>query len=148
MGPREVENSDNLFISGIKLWQANGIAWINAYNDFLKAWVDNIKLILINKPIQRQISSPLTPFLSKDLKNILGHIAEMSEANPANSVYDTAIITQSGLSKEDVYNCLDQLERLNLIKTNAKESGETFRTINITQKGVENSSWSEIHNLH
>ena len=40
-------NSDiyNPFIIGIKFWQACSIGWINAYNGFLKAWMDNIKLI-------------------------------------------------------------------------------------------------------
>ncbi len=40
-------NSDiyNPFIIGIKFWQACSIAWINAYGGFLKAWLDNIKLI-------------------------------------------------------------------------------------------------------
>jgi hypothetical protein len=35
----------NPFIIGIKFWQACSIAWINAYDGFLKAWIDNIKLI-------------------------------------------------------------------------------------------------------
>jgi hypothetical protein len=40
-------NSDiyNPFIMGIKFWQACNIAWINAYGGFLKAWIDNTKLI-------------------------------------------------------------------------------------------------------
>lgn len=70
----------------------------------------------------------------------------MSEGDPANDVYDTAIITQSGLSKEEVFNCLDQLERLNLIRLNMK-SGQTFRIIHITLKGLENSSWSETRDV-
>jgi hypothetical protein len=38
-------NTDNNspFIIGIKLWQAHSIAWINACNEFMKAWIDNIK---------------------------------------------------------------------------------------------------------
>jgi hypothetical protein len=34
----------NPFITGIKFWQAHSIAWINAFNEFLKAWTDNIRL--------------------------------------------------------------------------------------------------------
>jgi hypothetical protein len=33
----------NPYIIGIKFWQAHNIAWINAYNEFLKAWIDNIR---------------------------------------------------------------------------------------------------------
>ena len=38
-------NTDNNspFIIGIKLWQAHSIAWINACNEFMKGWIDNIK---------------------------------------------------------------------------------------------------------
>ena len=34
----------NPFITGIKFWQAHSIAWINAYDQFLKSWIDNIRL--------------------------------------------------------------------------------------------------------
>jgi hypothetical protein len=34
---------NNPFIVGIKLWQANSITWINACNEFMKAWIDNIR---------------------------------------------------------------------------------------------------------
>jgi hypothetical protein len=34
----------NQFIIGIKFWQAYSIACISAYNGFLKAWSDNIRL--------------------------------------------------------------------------------------------------------
>ena len=34
----------NPFIIGIKFWQAHNIAWINAYNEFIKVWVGNIRL--------------------------------------------------------------------------------------------------------
>ena len=53
--------------------------------------------------------------ISKEMKNIISHIAEMSEGNTSNGVYDTALVTQSGLPKEEVYNYLDELERLDLI---------------------------------
>ena len=36
-------DNNNPFIIGIKLWQAHNIAWMNAYNEFMKAWIDNIK---------------------------------------------------------------------------------------------------------
>jgi hypothetical protein len=78
--------------------------------------------------------------LSQKMKNVLGHTAEMSEANPANGASDTTIITESGIPKREVQNCLDQSERLDLIKINMKEGCETCRIIIITQKGVEYSS--------
>lgn len=37
------DNDNNPFNIGIKLWQAYNIAWINAYNEFMKAWMDMIK---------------------------------------------------------------------------------------------------------
>jgi hypothetical protein len=37
------DNGNNPFVSGIKSWQAYYIAWINAYNEFMKAWMDIIK---------------------------------------------------------------------------------------------------------
>ena len=38
-----LSNNDNInpFIIGIKFWQAHNITWINAYNEFLKAWIDS-----------------------------------------------------------------------------------------------------------
>ena len=41
----DLPNTDNKnpFIIGIKLWQAHNITWMNAYNEFMKAWIDNIK---------------------------------------------------------------------------------------------------------
>jgi hypothetical protein len=34
-------DNNNPFVSAIKLWQAYNIAWINAYNEFMRAWIDN-----------------------------------------------------------------------------------------------------------
>jgi hypothetical protein len=42
-------DSNNPFIIGIKLWQAHNIAWINSYNEFMKAWIDNSKTDSDNK---------------------------------------------------------------------------------------------------
>ena len=41
----DLSNNDNInpFIVGIKLWQDHNIAWINAYNEFIKEWIGNIK---------------------------------------------------------------------------------------------------------
>lgn len=36
---------------GTKFWQAYSIAWINAYNEFSKAWIDNIRLSQIPSKI-------------------------------------------------------------------------------------------------
>jgi DNA-binding IclR family transcriptional regulator len=85
--------------------------------------------------------------ISKEMKNILSHIAEMSDGNTSNGVYDTALVTQSGLPKEEVYKYLGQLESLDLIKIGVKGSGVDFRIINITQNGLQNSSWSEVHDM-
>jgi hypothetical protein len=85
--------------------------------------------------------------MSKEMKNILSHIAEMSDGNTSSGVYDTALVTQSGLPKEEVYNYLGQLESLDLIKIGVKASDVEFRIINITQKGLQNSSWSEVHGM-
>jgi hypothetical protein len=39
-----LKNDDyNPFIFGIKLWQSYNVTWINAYNDFMKAWMGMIK---------------------------------------------------------------------------------------------------------
>ena len=40
---------NNPFIVGIKLWQDNSIAWINACNESMKAWIDNIRAGSNNK---------------------------------------------------------------------------------------------------
>ena len=37
------DKNNNPFVSAIKLWQAYSVAWINAYNEFMKAWMDMIK---------------------------------------------------------------------------------------------------------
>ena len=37
------DKNNNPFISGIKLWQAYSVTWINAYNEFMKAWMGMIK---------------------------------------------------------------------------------------------------------
>lgn len=34
---------NNPFISVIKLWQSYNVAWINGYNEFMKAWMNMIK---------------------------------------------------------------------------------------------------------
>lgn len=56
-------------------------------------------------------------------------------------------VTKSGLPKEEVYNYLDRLESLGLIRIGVKGSGVEFRIVNITQKGLQHSSWSEIHDM-
>jgi len=42
----DLSNNGNInpFIVGIKLWQDHNIAWINAYNEFIKEWIGNIKI--------------------------------------------------------------------------------------------------------
>ena len=42
----DLSNNGNInpFIVGIKLWQDHNIAWIKAYNEFVKEWIGNIKI--------------------------------------------------------------------------------------------------------
>ena len=42
----DLSNNGNInpFIVGIKLWQDHNLAWINAYNEFIKEWIGNIKI--------------------------------------------------------------------------------------------------------
>ena len=42
----DLSNNGNInpFIVGIKLWQDHNIAWIKAYNEFIKEWIGNIKI--------------------------------------------------------------------------------------------------------
>ena len=37
-------NNNNPFIIRVKFWQAHNTAWLNVYNEFVKAWIENIKL--------------------------------------------------------------------------------------------------------
>ena len=37
------DKNNNPFVSGIKSWQAYNVTWINAYNEFMKAWMGMIK---------------------------------------------------------------------------------------------------------
>lgn len=53
--------------------------------------------------------------LSEGQQTILDILAEKSNHNPGMSVYDTAIIKESGLLAEEVNTYLDQLHRLGLI---------------------------------
>ncbi len=53
--------------------------------------------------------------LSEGQQTILDILAEKSNHNPGMSVYDTAIIKESGLLAKEVNTYLDQLHRLGLI---------------------------------
>ena len=74
--------------------------------------------------------------MSEGQKRILDILAEKSNHNPGMSVYDTAIIKESGLLAEEVNTYLDQLHRLGLIILGRKAAGADYRLVNITGDGM------------
>jgi hypothetical protein len=79
------------------------------------------------------------------LRNILKVVGDLSDYDLTTNVVDTSVVQHSGdLSSLDVYDCLEELESLGLIKmvqpigdTTEKKDDETFRLLNITKKGLE-----------
>ena len=79
------------------------------------------------------------------LRNILKVVGDLSDYDVTTNVVDTSVVQHSGdLSSLDVYDCLEELESLGLIKmvqpigdTKEKKDDETFRLLNITKKGLE-----------
>ena len=79
------------------------------------------------------------------LRNILKVVGDLSDYDVTTNVVDTSVVQHSGdLSSLDVYDCLEELESLGLIKmvqpigdTTEKKDDETFRLLNITKKGLE-----------
>jgi hypothetical protein len=69
----------------------------------------------------------------------------LSDYDVTTNVVDTSVVQHSGgLSSLDVYDCLEELESLGLVKMvqpigNMKEKNdeETFRLLNITKEGLE-----------
>jgi hypothetical protein len=78
------------------------------------------------------------------LRNILKVVGDLSDYDVTTNVVDTSVVQHSGdLSSLDVYDCLEELESLGLIKmvqpigdTKEKKDDETFRLLNITKKGL------------
>jgi hypothetical protein len=79
------------------------------------------------------------------LTNILKVVGDLSDYDVTTNVVDTSVVQHSGgLSSLDVYDCLEELESLGLVKMvqpigNMKEKNdeETFRLLNITKEGLE-----------
>jgi hypothetical protein len=79
------------------------------------------------------------------LRNILKGVGDLSNYDVTTNVVDTSVVQHSGgLSSLDVYDCLEELESLGLIKmvqpigdTKEKKDDDTFRLLNITKEGLE-----------
>ena len=79
------------------------------------------------------------------LRDILKVVGDLSNNDVTTNVVDTSVVQHSGdLSSLDVYDCLEELESLGLIKmvqpigdTKEKKDDETFRLLNITKEGLE-----------
>lgn len=79
------------------------------------------------------------------LRNILKVIGDLSDYDVTTNVVDTSVVQHSsGLSSLDVYDCLEKLESLGLVKMvqpigdmKEKKDEETFRLLNITKEGLE-----------
>jgi hypothetical protein len=79
------------------------------------------------------------------LRNILKVVGDLSNYDVITNVVDTSVVQHSGgLLSLDVYDCLEELESLGLIKmvqpigdTKEKKDDETFRLLNITKEGLE-----------
>ena len=79
------------------------------------------------------------------LRNLLKVVGDLSDYDVTTNVVDTSVVQHSGgLSSLDVYDSLEELESLGLIKmvqpigdTKEKKDDETFRLLNITKEGLE-----------
>jgi hypothetical protein len=79
------------------------------------------------------------------LRNILKVVGDLSDYDVTTNVVDTSVVQHSDdLSSLDVYDCLEELESIGLIKmvqpigdTKEKKDDETFRLLNITKEGLE-----------
>ena len=88
------------------------------------------------------------------LTNILKVVGDLSNYDVTTNVVDTSVVQHSGgRSSLDVYDCLEELESLGLVKMVQpigdmieKKDEETFRLLNITKEGLEQLKSSE-HNI-
>jgi len=79
------------------------------------------------------------------LRNILKVVGDLSNYDVTTNVVDTTVVQHSGgLSSLVVYDSLEELESLGLIKmvqpigdTKEKKDDDTFRLLNITKEGLE-----------
>jgi hypothetical protein len=79
------------------------------------------------------------------LTNILKVVGDLSDYDVTTNVVDTSVVQHSGgRSSLDVYDCLEELESLGLVKMVQpigdmieKKDEETFRLLNITKEGLD-----------
>jgi small nuclear ribonucleoprotein (snRNP)-like protein len=79
------------------------------------------------------------------LRNVLEIVGRLAHYDINTNVVDTTVVQHSSShSSLEVYDCLEELETLGLIKmlqpigdTKEKKDSETFRLLNITKEGLE-----------
>jgi small nuclear ribonucleoprotein (snRNP)-like protein len=79
------------------------------------------------------------------LRNILEVVGSLAHYDVTTNVVDTTVVQHSDShSSLEVYDCLEELETLGLIKmlqpigdTKEKKDSETFMLLNITKEGLE-----------
>ena len=79
------------------------------------------------------------------LRNVLEIVGRLAHYDINTNVVDTSVVQHcDSHSSLEVYDCLEELETLGLIKmlqpigdTKEKKDGETFRLLNITKEGLE-----------
>ena len=79
------------------------------------------------------------------LRNVLEIVGRLAHYDINTNVVDTSVVQHcDSHSSLEVYDCLEELESLGLIKmlqpigdTKEKKDGETFRLLNITKEGLE-----------
>ena len=83
--------------------------------------------------------------IKPELRNILEVIGDLSHHDVNTNVVDTSVAQHNDrLPSLEVYDCLEELESLGLIKmlqpigdTKEKTDDQTFRLLNITKEGLE-----------
>jgi hypothetical protein len=83
--------------------------------------------------------------IKPELRNILEVIGDLSHHDVNTNVVDTSVAQHNDrLPSLEVYDCLEELESLGLIKmlqpigdTKEKMDDQTFRLLNITKEGLE-----------
>ena len=96
--------------------------------------------------------------IKPELRNILEVIGDLSHHDVNTNVVDTSVAQHNDrLPSLEVYDCLEELESLGLIKmlqpigdTKEKMDDQTFRLLNITKEGLEElqSTNRKLNNIH
>ena len=78
------------------------------------------------------------------LRNILEIVGRLSHYDVHANVVDTELVQHSGLSAIEVYDCLNELDKLGFIKmlqpigdSKEKKDNQTFKLMNITEQGLQ-----------